>query len=735
MLRTAMSKPSSPSNESEAASRGGKTPAPGAAAAKGKAAGNATPRSGATPTPTVGAAPGSSRGGAKKGAGGKDSTAAANAAKDAAASAKLPEEFKEPTDEEYLRRLYAEQKEYERVKALEVSHATLMQTCAELHKAIASMEDKHTHLFIYKQRETAKQLEHQKLLDATIADLTAQNESLVATHKAEVALTAQTHLAQIVALEERMSLIQAKYESLHTFKLEKSDLEAQLLKYKQLLEQEKTNHALNVSELERRNVMEKDRLKNEMLRKIRETKLSLLAMTEDQLHTTTKRTIMENDQMTTELQYQSKETERIVRKNSKLTTENTTLKRELDLAAQTQQIMAKKTMFYQSLISKLQAKIDTMNAEREKEKQMFAAQTQQMQAQVALAMQSLPGGGHSKTTDRSSGLNGILRGVEEMNALASSASATATPLSILPRTISGQSSRTLGGGAATPTSHSRASLGGGMTAHPQGSPEDAATISRLHERLASLERERERWMDSQRSLAAQMRETQSARLAAESRIVALETELAELQATLTRVRAHRSATSAQLGESALEFIASCIEDQRLARSGVLEDEASERAAAHAATLAPVQADGTDQTVVVRAPGERGVAGGAAVIAAVASPALSPSDPSAPGAGAGGWDGRGYPASLVSFTPVDRMAILETMLQQLSVFQKSNPPAAAANNASQQTHNERRASQNSSEARPQSRATHTPNSNRSSNSARNEAPQQQQQQQQQQGDRH
>ena len=40
---------------------------------------------------------------------------------------------------------------------------------------------------------------------------------------------------------------------------------------------------------ERRNVMEKERLKKEMLHKIRETKLSLLAMTEDQLHTTTKR--------------------------------------------------------------------------------------------------------------------------------------------------------------------------------------------------------------------------------------------------------------------------------------------------------------------------------------------------------------------------------------------------------------------------------------------------------------
>jgi hypothetical protein len=66
-------------------------------------------------------------------------------------------------------------------------------------------------------------------------------------------------------------------------------LESNLSEFKHLLETEKRDHALNVNELERRNVMEKDRLKNEMLRKIRETKLSLLAMTEDQLHTTTKR--------------------------------------------------------------------------------------------------------------------------------------------------------------------------------------------------------------------------------------------------------------------------------------------------------------------------------------------------------------------------------------------------------------------------------------------------------------
>lgn len=89
-------------------------------------------------------------------------------------------------------------------------------------------------------------------------------------------------------------------------------MENRLADYRQALEDELKAHASNVEKLEKRTIMEKDRLKNEMLRKIKETKLSLLAMTEDQLHTTTKRTIMENEQITTELQYQSKETERCV---------------------------------------------------------------------------------------------------------------------------------------------------------------------------------------------------------------------------------------------------------------------------------------------------------------------------------------------------------------------------------------------------------------------------------------
>ncbi len=55
-----------------------------------------------------------------------------------------------------------------------------------------------------------------------------------------------------------------------------------------------------------------------MATKIKETKLQMMKLTDNQLEMTTKRTIMENEQMSIELSYQSRQTEKLLTKNSKL---------------------------------------------------------------------------------------------------------------------------------------------------------------------------------------------------------------------------------------------------------------------------------------------------------------------------------------------------------------------------------------------------------------------------------
>lgn len=61
---------------------------------------------------------------------------------------------------------------------------------------------------------------------------------------------------------------------------------------------------VNAKELEK--IQATEGLRKEMLMKIKETKANLMALNNEQLATTTRLTILQNHQLTTELEYQSK---------------------------------------------------------------------------------------------------------------------------------------------------------------------------------------------------------------------------------------------------------------------------------------------------------------------------------------------------------------------------------------------------------------------------------------------
>ena len=60
---------------------------------------------------------------------------------------------------------------------------------------------------------------------------------------------------------------------------------------------------------ERQKIQATEKLRKEMLFKIKETKANLLALNDEQLQTTTRLTMLQNDQLTKELEFQSKQTE------------------------------------------------------------------------------------------------------------------------------------------------------------------------------------------------------------------------------------------------------------------------------------------------------------------------------------------------------------------------------------------------------------------------------------------
>lgn len=108
-----------------------------------------------------------------------------------------------------------------------------------------------------------------------------------------------------------------------------------------------------LSDMERQHIQDKEKWKREMVQKIRETKTHMMKLTDNQLEITTKRTIMENEQMSSELAYQSRQTEKLLQKNQQLLAESGDMHREIELARQTQDELAKRNFVYQKTIGSL----------------------------------------------------------------------------------------------------------------------------------------------------------------------------------------------------------------------------------------------------------------------------------------------------------------------------------------------------------------------------------------------
>merc|ERR1719301_169035 len=148
---------------------------------------------------------------------------------------------------------------------------------------------------------------------------------------------------------------------------EKEEVQAELQGLREKLQDNQEAHAREISALDRKKAIEIDALKKDMLTKIKETRDTLRLKTKDQLDTTTKRTIMENEQMTTELHFQSRETERLLDKNQALLEENAQLKRNLQIHKELEDELARRTHVYQKLIRKLHQKLKALATEESRE--------------------------------------------------------------------------------------------------------------------------------------------------------------------------------------------------------------------------------------------------------------------------------------------------------------------------------------------------------------------------------
>lgn len=234
------------------------------------------------------------------------------------------------------------------------------------------LEAKHEDLTAELQRECARGLQDRTDADrdrlALEFEVKTLRENSIRDHEA----SESTQAALIKDYEERLNKKQTEIEFLqqseaasNEFRDKKEQMETLIRDLRQDVENERKARLISDTEKDRDKLQATEKLNREMLRQIKMTKASLLALNDDQLQTTTRLTILQNTQLTIELEYQSKQTEQLLSKNNKMQTQIDTLNRDITIHKEVEKELAKRSHFCQKVIKQLKSEIKDLQEKQD----------------------------------------------------------------------------------------------------------------------------------------------------------------------------------------------------------------------------------------------------------------------------------------------------------------------------------------------------------------------------------
>lgn len=176
----------------------------------------------------------------------------------------------------------------------------------------------------------------------------------------EIKTVKEKYQKELNEMENEKSGLDHDLDNLKATKTRQIDMEANLRLLELTIKQEKKDRMIEVNEMEREKIQATEKLRKEMLYKIKETKANLLALNDEQLQTTTRLTILQNHQLTTELENQSKQTEELLTKNNKMRGQIDKIKRDIAIHKEVEKELAKRSHFCQRVIKKLKGNVEML---------------------------------------------------------------------------------------------------------------------------------------------------------------------------------------------------------------------------------------------------------------------------------------------------------------------------------------------------------------------------------------
>lgn len=202
-------------------------------------------------------------------------------------------------------------------------------------------------------------------MEGKVMELYHQIDELQRRHEETMGKLRKDAERQIEALEGHIKDYERKARTAQEFLERKDYLEGELTQARETLEKKVKDYEQLLTDMDRQHIQDREKWKRETAQKIKETKIQMMKLTDNQLEMTTKRTIMENEQMSIELAYQSRQTEKLLHKNQTVMEENSDLRRQLELSRQTEEELAKRNNVYQKTIKSLLTKLKEQGAAQE----------------------------------------------------------------------------------------------------------------------------------------------------------------------------------------------------------------------------------------------------------------------------------------------------------------------------------------------------------------------------------
>ncbi|XP_067867953.1 cilia- and flagella-associated protein 157 [Heterodontus francisci] len=181
-------------------------------------------------------------------------------------------------------------------------------------------------------------------------------------------------------------ILAGKLDALEEFRVQKEELMAKFAALEEQLQKQEKEHSDIIYNLERRAVVDKDRLKKELVSRVNAVAAEFRRISKKQMAETTKRAIRENASISNQLGKMSDKSLKIIKENDELKMEAKKQWRTIHILEESQKELAKKNLSNLKVIQML-----TEKCKQQRESMENSVQREEMIPQLELAIEKLEG--------------------------------------------------------------------------------------------------------------------------------------------------------------------------------------------------------------------------------------------------------------------------------------------------------------------------------------------------------